>query len=293
MEGPLEPELRPSLERDVRDRLRLADVLARLGRSPWTQGAAEDPHNAFELGQLDAVEETLRSGVQRLAPPAFEGLRALASTLTSLREATPDGAPQYAADIPDRLNGLADEESGLHPTDGAAEDLRGTVPEFIFFQPGELLLNSTYDLEADAYNPPPALRRFARLAGLDLGDLRDEIVGGFAGTAEGMLIAANDTLNDRLRNAWEQSAVSVRLNTDGTVLRIFVSTDGGGYQDIAERSDGMRTFIALLGFTRHPEARVPPVLLVDEAETHLHYDAQADLVQMLGRQVQAAQVIYT
>jgi predicted ATP-dependent endonuclease of OLD family len=39
--------------------------------------------------------------------------------------------------------------------------------------------------------------------------------------------------------------------------------------------------------------RVKPILLVDEAETHLHYDAQADLVTVFTRQDAAAQVIYT
>jgi predicted ATP-dependent endonuclease of OLD family len=38
---------------------------------------------------------------------------------------------------------------------------------------------------------------------------------------------------------------------------------------------------------------VAPILLIDEADIHLHYDAQADLIQMLSRQQQAAQVIYT
>ena len=36
-----------------------------------------------------------------------------------------------------------------------------------------------------------------------------------------------------------------------------------------------------------------PILLIDEADIHLHYDAQADLIQMLSHQQQAAQVIYT
>jgi predicted ATP-dependent endonuclease of OLD family len=37
----------------------------------------------------------------------------------------------------------------------------------------------------------------------------------------------------------------------------------------------------------------PPVVLVDEAETHLHYDAQADLVRVFSEQDAAAMVIYT
>jgi predicted ATP-dependent endonuclease of OLD family len=36
-----------------------------------------------------------------------------------------------------------------------------------------------------------------------------------------------------------------------------------------------------------------PILLIDEAETHLHLDAQADLVDFLLNDVQASQVLYT
>jgi predicted ATP-dependent endonuclease of OLD family len=38
---------------------------------------------------------------------------------------------------------------------------------------------------------------------------------------------------------------------------------------------------------------VPPILLIDEAENHLHFDAQADLVNTFMIQEQAAKVIYT
>jgi hypothetical protein len=66
-----------------------------------------------------------------------------------------------------------------------------------------------------------------------------------------------------------------------------------GYTSIAEGSDGQRTFVALLAFTITHSSTIRPILLVDEAETHLHYDAQADLVRMFGRQDQASQVTYT
>lgn len=39
--------------------------------------------------------------------------------------------------------------------------------------------------------------------------------------------------------------------------------------------------------------QVPPVLLIDEAETHLHFDAQADLVSVLLKSVDAEQVLYS
>ena len=39
------------------------------------------------------------------------------------------------------------------------------------------------------------------------------------------------------------------------------------------------------------EGPTPPVLLVDEAELHLHYAAQADLIQVLTEQTAASQII--
>lgn len=52
-------------------------------------------------------------------------------------------------------------------------------------------------------------------------------------------------------------------------------------------------FVALAAFVATRSTVTSPVLLIDEAETHLHYDAQADLVNMLLTQGEAAQVIYT
>jgi predicted ATP-dependent endonuclease of OLD family len=56
----------------------------------------------------------------------------------------------------------------------------------------------------------------------------------------------------------------------------------------------MRAFIALMAYTavRAPGDQ-PPILVVDEAEMHLHYAAQAELVRVLGEQTAASQVIYT
>ncbi|HEX5852228.1 MAG TPA: AAA family ATPase [Solirubrobacteraceae bacterium] len=64
---------------------------------------------------------------------------------------------------------------------------------------------------------------------------------------------------------------------------------------LSQRSEGMRTFAALLSFLHAKKAdwSNPPVLLVDEAEVHLHYDAQADLVEIFERQELAQCVIYT
>ena len=51
--------------------------------------------------------------------------------------------------------------------------------------------------------------------------------------------------------------------------------------------------MALSAFLASQRLQIPPVLLIDEAENHLHYDAQADLVGVLLKQVNATQVFYT
>jgi predicted ATP-dependent endonuclease of OLD family len=51
--------------------------------------------------------------------------------------------------------------------------------------------------------------------------------------------------------------------------------------------------LALVVFLLASKADVLPIVLIDELETHLHYDAQADLVQMLAQQEQVSQVIFT
>jgi len=64
--------------------------------------------------------------------------------------------------------------------------------------------------------------------------------------------------------------------------------------DIDEHSDGLLQFVALRSFVEEERREGRPiVLLIDEAETHLHYDAQADLVSVFEEQSEALAVIYT
>ena len=58
------------------------------------------------------------------------------------------------------------------------------------------------------------------------------------------------------------------------------------YFALEDLSDGLRTFIALRGFLAQSVYEVPPILLVDEAETHLHYDARADFIRVCEQQDQ-------
>jgi len=89
--------------------------------------------------------------------------------------------------------------------------------------------------------------------------------------------------------------VAVRLNTNSSQLEVLVKElrESGPVTQVSERSDGLRIFIALAAFLASGGWKVPPVLLIDEAETHLHFDAQADLVGVLLKSVDAEQVLYS
>ncbi|MFI5429605.1 ATP-dependent nuclease [Aeromicrobium sp. UC242_57] len=226
----------------------------------------------------------------------------------------PDGTWNDTWDEPfqaalERLEGIGDEETldaftrirgllkGPHPDETARTRLRGRMPQFALFAEEDRAIRSSYDLSNDALrdDPPSALANLAWVADLDLQGLWEAVEAGDQrkiGTAERR---ANERLDARLSTRWSQRDLDVMFNVSGSELQvqIFEDVEDGAVTPVDERSDGLRTFIALVAFLARHDFSTPPVLLVDEAETHLHYDAQADLVEVLTKDVQATQVFYT
>lgn len=109
-----------------------------------------------------------------------------------------------------------------------------------------------------------------------------------------MLEAGNARLDAFFGQAWNQSHISVNLDVDERgLLTHVVDTDTRRFTRIEERSEGLRAFVTLAAFLGAQAFDVPPILLIDEAELHLHADAQADLVGGLLRQIDVTQVWYT
>lgn len=254
---------------------------------------------------LDSVHAVLSSTESTISENAISQLTQLAGQLetyagrleASLSEE--EGSSESSDPSPHRkaaasLRGLVEIERGRSPWRRIVNVLSARVPQVVEFKAEDRELVRTYDLAAVAQDCPPALRNLCALAELDLTAISAAISLGQAPYVQGVVEQANERLKESFTGAWRQSQVYPHFSAplEG-VLQLMVRSEGAeAYSYPDERSDGLLWFIALHAFLMTHEER-NPILLVDEAETHLHYDAQADLVDALMSQQTARQVVYT
>ena len=218
-------------------------------------------------------------------------------TLTSLSnrwiEAVPDSSFGYLRTFSENLASAAEVESTKSARLAAGERLWGEFPEFLLFGNNDRNLKSSYTWAELSTDIPEPLNNLAKVAELDLARLISIITTNSADPEiDTMIERANLKLEKNFQTAWKQSAVSVVLAPREDSLLIQVYNNERQRTELGQRSDGLRQFVALRCFTTARETE-NFILLIDEAEQHLHYDAQADLVQMLASQTVAAKVIYT
>lgn len=288
--GQLSHRMEPRLPRDLSSRRAAEQVLRRFvgTRAASALKRAETDDDDAQLG--DHLDGTLNmiEGSGASSADEHEIVRAL---IAGLRD---QGSRGLGAQAAARLDEWLRDAEGKPPESLATALMWRRRPRFVLFGPQARTLKSDYDLNAVADEPPAALRNLALVARLDLPALRDAV----ARQDSGAYVTATEEANARLRDvfteAWQQSPVVVRLHLDSILLRVMVSNVAGGYSSIAERSDGLKAFVALTAFAaQETDSGRPLILLIDEAEQHLHFDAQADLIRMLERQGLAMQVLYT
>lgn len=199
---------------------------------------------------------------------------------------------EFLQTVAKELEELGEKESKI-PAVQAMAILNKLRPEFLLFDEESRGLESVYDPIAIGTEPPQALDNLLKLAKLDLSKLQQHIRTQDQGEIRTLIDEANEHLKNVFEVSWSQSNIYVYLDVNTDLLHILIKEQDRSYVKIAERSDGLRQYIALLSFVALHKDEQKPILLIDEAETHLHYDAQADLVQMLTRQTEVDQVIYT
>ena len=172
--------------------------------------------------------------------------------------------------------------------------LEALLPPIFEFTDNDRYLQTEYHLQENQRDWNNAIHNLATLAGFDLQHLADAANSGQHELREEILANANRRLETELGQSWSQADLAVRLNIIApNQLQVYVETDGGKTFRLADRSDGLRTFVALVAFLGKIKPRRPPILVLDEAENHLHWDAQADLVNHLHSQNEVSQIIYS
>jgi predicted ATP-dependent endonuclease of OLD family len=279
----------PKLTRDLERREAVLRRIRKLTKDNDSLSSQALALSAPDLANL--LEASLQD--RDLPSEVITQLRALMKDLQVFKESD-------KASLIGEISELISKEGAQHPEDIAKQQLLGRTPEFLVFEEQDRNLLPAYEL-SPFFDPkgspaiPRALQNFVTAAELDLKEAVDASRANDQGRLEDLISGANETLRKKMAEAWSQSEIQIRVRLNGTQFTILVSSNKGGFEAISERSDGLRQFVALFALLSRVKAKRSNgvCLLIDEAESRLHYDAQADLVQMLTKQKFAEKVIYT
>jgi hypothetical protein len=249
------------------------------------------PENGEEesiAGAMSTLAESLSASGETVKADILENVQSILAGLREISNRIPVRAARQVAMLLDLLTSISEHEASPHPNDVMLKEMHKRRPKAFLFTDEDRQLNAEYPLSV-LEEPPAALQNLLDLAEVKAADLKNVV-----DTADhaGIQQQINERLREKFLASWQQSAVHPFLHLETDVLRVHVSTQNT-YTPISERSDGLRTFVALWAFVALHSDGPPPILLVDEAESHLHYDAQADLVRMFYRQTAASQLFYS
>lgn len=269
--------------------------------------AAKDLPRVVDLAQSDREwEDGDRSAVKALIGWLEQPVTAVeGDSVTSKTEPTEMPPPESDLEAAQLLRKWQQQMSQPHPEVVAANAVRQLVPEFLMFSEADRTLGFEYDLRPRTVNqggqsrrapseavtqPDGGLANLLRLGGTSIRDVYELVKGGVPERTSAHVRKVNERLNDTISPYWRQRDLRVKLEVSDTALRVFID-DGEDTARFTDRSDGLRTFVALIAFLAQHASEPPPILLIDEADTHLHYNAQADLINFL--QELPSRTIYT
>lgn len=286
--GKLGWSIRPTPpDRDYSHRPKLIAQIAKLPKSAQTFLIEKDED------LLAATNELLGRKFTNEAELSAESKEKFTEIVSRWQSATESDAPSKTRHISDNLAAAVRLETAESQRLVAGKALWGRLPEFLFFSQADRDLQASYAWSDLSATTPTALSNLAKVAEVDLPKLISIATSNPNDPEfDTLMERANVALERNFQAAWKQSKVSVVLAHREQSLLVQVYNNDRSRTDFAQRSDGLRQFVALRCFTAARESD-NFVLLIDEVEQHLHYDAQADLVQMLADQTVASKVIYT
>jgi predicted ATP-dependent endonuclease of OLD family len=293
--GALDFELIPSPSRPLSARQSASSALQAALNTRWydeldaTEEDAEDDLPQLVANLADATDNNL----ERLSDETIEQLGIAARRLSELNnDAYSVSSKTTIASLAKKL--IAAREVELHPTPRElAQRVAERRPQCLPFDDAHRTLAFSHNLTKLA-DVSAAFRNLADFGDLDLSALRTAISQDFSGDKLTLVDNARERINRRLKEDWGQSNLKVGFDLVSVEdVRITVAGKDGRQFDLTDRSDGMRMVLALCAFLAKEGQDPKPVLLVDELERHLHYEAQADIVSMFDRRTDVAQIVYT
>ncbi len=285
--------INPSLPRNLAWRRRASVGLKRMAKREALDADDDTPNDQPSLTQrCESLGAAMDADGDYLPETILDQLVEL---MGDIQNKTTDGPLGAAIDkLVHVLVRAREVEETAAPGEQVNEILWERLPRFLLFGDDDRDLKTEY-LWADHKKPPAALANLLALADVPYQSLRYAARSDDRATLDTLRDAADERLESAFRE-WRQAELHVTLSLNQTSLQLQVRDRATAKRTrLDDRSDGLRRFAALVAFTaRHGgNANVRPVLLIDEAETHLHYGAQADLVRVFERQQAAETIIYT
>jgi Fe-S-cluster formation regulator IscX/YfhJ len=269
---------------------RLGDLAAE-GAEPLNPLLTDDHHRTLCTTLEEGLPSLRERSNERLTDDQFAGVDEMRAAVEEYRNAGPSDATNELLVLFDEV---LEEERKPSPWLVLIETLEQRLPRVVFFGSEHRELAEFHRFDDD---PSSALENL-----LSAGEGQFSRLRAMAGDPDRRTELRNAEIGinrriEALFEAWTDRQVSIAISVDQEGIEIR-GTDRGApvpSAPISQRSQGMRMFGALLAFI-HAQGggdASRPVLLIDEAEQHLHYDAQAHLVRVLGQQCAAQWVLYT
>lgn len=275
-------------KRDISNRSKLISTINKVRRNNRLWGRIIQREDSA-IATFDDVERVLAANDETLKDSDLDTLEGFANFIEESSIATD---PLYLRGLADLVRSQVLAEKEKTPSKYASETIYRRLPKILFFSNEDRLLEGSYDVDELSTGVPSALENLCKVAKVDIKALITAILNDDVSKIAEIESRANDELKSRFAESWSQSGVHVALKVINREIQVLVREENYSFTKLAERSDGLRQFVALQSFTTCERAE-DPILLIDEAEMRLHYDAQADLIQMLSKQTVSSKVIYT
>ncbi|WP_299362604.1 AAA family ATPase [Winogradskyella sp.] len=252
--------------------------------------AAKEPEYTF-LDYSDEIIQELHNSDENLTTETIDYLNQYKNDLEDFIETLPKSRNKRPLQLLESLKDLMIKESQEHPEQMFMEYLSSKRPKIVFFDKENRDLKETYSF-SEIENPPPSLRNLFSVAEIENKKLMEAIQNGDSGLQESIIEDGNLNLKSKYNSYWNQADVFPRIKLENNEIRILLRFVNS-YNNISDRSDGLKQFIALLAFALNNDKHNELILLIDEAEIHLHYAAQADIVELFEKQKIVNSIFYS